>query len=159
MRVSATLLLALAAACSRTEPPAAGPEPIEVCLVEQGKLIGVAAEVTARGDTLVRGVPVAQADSGEYAAGRAWYEQHTPFDYNGVCYMQFGAPRTVPRERLRPAGWWRGVAVFAEADDRQRLPAVLYLAVAPGCVFQLHQWEAKDPPTACPQPPHRFQNP
>ena len=159
------------AAAEPADPPpaaarpaeAARGQPVDVCMLEGGALTTVRAELSpATGDTLVAGRPFREVfpDTGQYAAGHAWYRNNEPIDYDpqNVCYVRYGLPRRVPADSLSRLGSWQGVAVFGERNRRHGVPDLLYVAVAPGCIFAAYQYMTSAPPVACPQP-ERFVTP
>lgn len=141
---------------------AQAPERIEICVLHQGRMTTVAADVVASGDTLVAGRPFAQvyADTGQYALGRSWYRDNEPIDYDprNICYAKYGLPRILEADSVVRIGVWRGVPVFADQDAQGGAPEVVYVPVAPGCSFHPYQYFPTMPPVACPQP-HRFVTP
>lgn len=133
----------------------AAADTIRVCVLQQGKLLNVRAELLPSGDTVVGGRPfsVVYADTGQYAATREWYVNNEPIDYDpqNVCYVKYGLPRYVAQEALVRLGEWRGVPVFRERTE-ESLPGVIYVPVHPGCQLQPYQYMTSAPPVACPQP-------
>jgi hypothetical protein len=134
----------------------------ETCVLADGDLVTVRVDVRTTGDTVVDGRPFAEvyADTGQYAAGRSWYVESEPIDYDprNVCYAKYGRPRAAQAGSLVRLGAWRGVPVFRERGSTAEYPEVIYVAFAPGCVFQLYQYFTSLPPVACPQL-HRFVTP
>jgi hypothetical protein len=139
------------------EVPAAqvAADTIDVCVLHQGKLLNVRAQLLPSRDTMVAGRPfsVVYADTGQYAATREWYVNNEPIDYDpqNVCYIKYGMPRYVAPESLVRLGEWRGVPVFRERTE-ESLPGVIYVPVYPGCQLQPYQYMTSAPPVACPQP-------
>ena len=114
----------------------AAADTIRVCVLQQGKLLNVRAELLSSGDTVVGGRPfsVVYSDTGQYAATREWYVNNEPIDYDpqDVCYVKYGLPRYVARETLVRLGEWRGVPVFRERTEESP-PGVIHVPVYPGC--------------------------
>ncbi len=140
---------------ANVEPQAARADTIRVCVLHQGKLLNVRAEVLPSGDTVAGGRPFSAvyADTGQYAATREWYVNNEPIDYDpqNVCYVKYALPRYVAQESLVRLGEWRGVPVFRERTEESP-PGVIYVPVYPGCQLQPYQYMTSAPPVACPQP-------
>ena len=135
---AAALLLALASAGCAARPPAEPPRLVATCILRDGGLVPVAAELDPRtGDTLVAGRPFAAAHprTDEYAQGRGWFAANEPMRLYGYPYLKYGPERRVPIDSIRPLTAYRGTSVFA--DTGALTPShLLYVPVRPGCVFQ-----------------------
>jgi len=95
-----------------------------------------------RGDTTIGGRPVAEAlptRSPPYAEGVDWYVRGDPVQFGGRTMMKHGLPRILGTWEVRPVGEYRGLTLFAGAEDDSASPGVVYLFVRPGCEFQPYQ--------------------
>lgn len=154
---------ALAAACARAPGPApAPPPPIEpvvtvepaqapdsvfVCVIRNGDLAVVGAELDpATGDTLVGGRRFAEAFpvTDEYAPTRRWYVDNEPLPfYEGrrPWYVKYGLPRFLAINEILRVGEHDGISVFGEiSDPYEDSRSVLYVPTSPGCFFQPYQF-------------------
>jgi hypothetical protein len=108
------------------------------CVVRRGELVLVPLEYNTRtGDTTYQGVPLARAfplDSA-YAEAADWFAASEPIRFDGRTFARYGDPRLLGIGEVMPVGEYRGVGVYAEAGLTGP-PAVLYLPVRPGCMFQ-----------------------
>ncbi|HEX6750984.1 MAG TPA: hypothetical protein VF092_27090 [Longimicrobium sp.] len=89
--------------------------------------------------------------NGIYAGGRRWFEQHEILTLDGLRYLAYGLPRQLSDGDVVRFGSVQGVPVFVEPAT-QRMPEVVYVAVAPDGLFQPYQpgpvghcWTPRDP--------------
>ena len=162
MRTAALLAAAaLAAACARApapappppigpavtvEPPQA-PDSVFVCVIRNGDLAVVGAELDpATGDTLVGGRRFAEAlpVTDEYAPTRRWYVDNEPLPFHEgrrPWYVKYGLPRFLAINEIVRVGEHDGIPVFGEiADPYWDSRGLLYVPTSPGCFFQPYQF-------------------
>lgn len=70
-----------------------------------------------------------------YAGQESWLRQGQPIPFAGTSFARTGGERRVRATLLQRVGEYRGILLFAGADDGPPVDA-LYVPTAPGCVFQ-----------------------
>ncbi len=158
-RTAAFLLAFAAAACGpgRAPPPVRPPLPplpalpelgdvawldVRLCVVDEQGIRDVPARYSlTTGDTLVDGRQFSEAypTTAQYAAGADWYVNNEPFKRGRYGYVKYALPRVVRPHEIVRAGEVHGVIAFARPAEPEDPPLVLYVAVRPGCEFQLYQ--------------------
>jgi hypothetical protein len=159
------LLAAVVAGCgrpSREAPqpaPAASPAPVRqemtvnhahsipVCVVRNGELTQVAMRIdSATGDTTtLDGQPFTLGTTtAEYAGDTEWYRRNEPILFRGIRHIKYGLPLPLSAAELVGVGEYRGVPLFAAAEDPS-IRSFIYIPERPGCIFQRYE------------PPHRQQ--
>lgn len=149
-----TCLLILAAGC--TSAPARGPEPqlpaayaalpdSLVCVVDRAMPLGLR-ELPAK----VQGDDIVILEDGQiarledvhpvnviagYAGRETWLTRGEPIPFAGTTFSRTGVERRVRATLLQRVGEYRGILLFAGAEDAAPVDA-LYVPTAPGCVFQ-----------------------
>jgi hypothetical protein len=116
-------------------------DPLRICVVKDGRMEYVFGQyVPATGDTLVDGRPVHEAYplTAAYASKTDWFARDNWIVYQGLHY-KYGLPRTLNAGDVVPVGVFRGVTVFADPADKERI--VFYIPVDPFCMFQPYELE------------------
>ncbi|MFL5381045.1 MAG: hypothetical protein ACJ8GN_00840 [Longimicrobiaceae bacterium] len=121
------------------------PPVFQYCVVRNGRLESVEAQVFFSGDTVHGGVPLARAFPADstYALNAPWYVYSQFITVAGGLYVKYGLPRILAVTDVVPVAAYRGVAVFAEPVANPRRPEVVYIPVRPGCEFQTYVPMAK----------------
>jgi hypothetical protein len=76
-----------------------------------------------------------ESREGGYAGAEDWFRKGEPIRQYGERYLKHGPNRVVPAAALTLGAPHQGVPVFLDRNDLES-PAVLYIPVRPGCVFQ-----------------------
>jgi hypothetical protein len=113
-----------------------------VCIVDTSAPRGlrtIRAYRTAGGEYYLRDGatyrPLASGIPRAYAAAAEWFRSGEEIRQYGRRYRKHGPLRAVPEASLTLGAPHQGVPVFLDRRDTER-PAVLYIPVRPGCVFQ-----------------------
>jgi hypothetical protein len=121
---------------------------LSVCILENGQLREAQTiyDPVTR-DTLYGGRPfrAAFSDTAGYAVNKRWYLNNEPISVNRRRYEKYGPPRIVSANKLRPAGMYDGVVIFAETHPAGA-PDIIYVPTRPGCEFQAYHWDARTAP-------------
>lgn len=70
-----------------------------------------------------------------YAGQEDWLRRGEPIPFAGTTFARTGGERRVRATLLQRVGEYRGILLFAGAEDAPPIDA-LYVPTAPGCVFQ-----------------------
>jgi len=130
-------------------PPAPAPTPqaVQICVIQDGELRMVTAQVLA-GDTTImvdgqrRQFRDVQPGTQAYAAGRTWFVQGEPLTVLNRRYVRFGLTRVIQPAELSRVAEHMGVPIFAPVGQTTA-PDVIYVPVGPRCEFQPYQHEAE----------------
>lgn len=124
--------------------PAPGPNEMNqdnllVCVIDGDSLALVRAAITPQtGDTFVGGIRFSEkfpTTSPPYATGSSWFLRGESILFEGRRYHGGNhPPQIIEPDLLHRIGSHRGVPMFAEAGDT--IPTIIYIPVAPRCVFQ-----------------------
>ena len=150
------ILLAFATGCSGRGGPSEGPQPSFppeyaalpdslVCVIDRAVPLGLR-ELPAKvdGDQLLilADGQVAELNAihpvdliAGYAGREAWLTRGDPLPFEGATFTRTGGERRVAASLLQRVGEYRGILLFAGAEDTPP-PDALYVPTAAGCVFQ-----------------------
>ena len=122
-------------------PPLPTGTPAQICLAT-GEVVEVL--VTAQGDTLVgpnrvsiRTLRPGVVFAGEYAEGRAWFENDEAITFERTQYQKSGGEVRLDCPDIMRVGEYQGVPLFARRDAT-RPYEILYVPVRPG-IWQAYQ--------------------